>query len=108
MADKEKKRNAVNYRLKGIARLGGACFNDGETDVRVLDIHHKNGGGNKHRALYGNDWDLYYLEISILPDKELHRDYQVLCANCHRVKHAEDVVTGLAMAEDDDLPSLFD
>ena len=103
MADKEKKRNAVKSRLESIIRLGGACFNCGESDVVVLDIHHKNGGGTKHRAFYGRDYDLYYLSISLLPYNELHQDYQTLCANCHRRSHSNEVTPAV-----DDTELVFD
>ena len=37
------------YHEKAIIKLGGKCVVCGETDVRILQINHINGGGNQER-----------------------------------------------------------
>lgn len=60
------------------------CEDCGTTDPRVLDLHHR-AGEEKIMAvsqmLYCYSWRNVQLEM----DK-----YRVLCANCHRIEHADE------------------
>lgn len=68
-------------RLKVIEKLGGICTKCKFSDVRILQIDHINGGGNKLRKTIS--WSKFYLEI--LEDKHPH-PVQLLCPNCHALK----------------------
>jgi len=65
-----------------IATLGGECLNCGIDDARVLEIDHINGDGKADRKKHGRA-DTMFRNII----ENGHRDkYQLLCANCHRLK----------------------
>ena len=65
--------------------LGAKCRRCGITDIRILQIHHKNGGGNQERRKYDKDGktnDYRYLKqlggkLDII---------ELLCANCHIIE----------------------
>jgi len=64
--------------------LGGKCIKCGFTDIRALEVHHKNGGGTHERKTYGNgasvnDYRYYRGLLKHLTDLEL------LCSNCHSI-----------------------
>jgi len=59
------------------------CAYCGETDLKVLQLDHIDGGGNQHRkslkkGKYGG-WSFYML----LESQGYPEGYQVLCANCN-------------------------
>lgn len=58
------------------------CVHCGNTDLRVLCLHHIDGGGNEHRKQYGNN---FYngLERDGYPEGLI-----ALCANCHLIIHS--------------------
>lgn len=65
--------------------LGGIrCNKCGITDIRVLQLDHKHGGGQAHRRIKG--WATIARDILRLRQK---RKFQVLCANCHAIKTFE-------------------
>ena len=51
----------------------------GLTDIRVLSINHKNGGGTQDRKKYNGGTRLYY---AIVTGKRSIEDLEILCANC--------------------------
>jgi hypothetical protein len=73
-------------RLEVVEAIGGpVCVGEGcgITDIRVLLIDHKDGGGNQHRADAGSPWSVYAHALKY-PD-----EYQVLCWNCSHLKRHE-------------------
>lgn len=56
-----------------------ACVKCGLTDVRILTINHKKGGGCQHRRQIGPDSVWRGLVAGTLPRK----DYDVRCHNCN-------------------------
>jgi len=65
--------------------LGGCCVRCGNTDIRVLQIDHKNGGGSKHiRSVSGMT---RYKRLALGQD-DINK-YQLLCANCNWIKRHE-------------------
>ena len=63
-------------------KLGGKCTECGFGDRRALVIDHIGGGGRQHRK--NKRGNRYYVEI--LEDLT---PYQLLCANCNRIKAFE-------------------
>lgn len=62
--------------------LGDVCSRCGFTDVRALQIDHKDGGGTSDRKIHGTVWVAY--------DVPKHPElYQLLCANCNWIKRVE-------------------
>jgi len=60
------------------------CKDCGTTDPRVLDLHHHNGEDKimaVSQMMYRYSWKKVKAEM----DK-----CRVLCANCHRIEHAEE------------------
>lgn len=81
---REKLRLLVLSRLsKGSLKCAKCDF----SDIRALQIDHINGGGNKERKELGIR--KYYNKLLALPDEELFKSYQVLCANCNAIKQRE-------------------
>lgn len=89
----EIKPSTKNYREAAVQRLGGCCqspdckwINDdgtrGCTDLRCLQIDHKDGGGSKERKKEGS----YSMYKKMLADAEVLKRYQLLCANCNWIK----------------------
>jgi hypothetical protein len=74
-----KKANTKN-REHVLNLLGGQCSCCHERDYKVLEIHHKKGGGNQHRR------DLKFQNITQFLKKHPNKIsyFQLLCANCHR------------------------
>ncbi len=66
-----------------LEKLGSKCSKCGISDWRVLQIDHINGGGKEARAQYG----VTGIYNAILRDTS--NNYQLLCANCHQIKHFE-------------------
>jgi NADPH-dependent 7-cyano-7-deazaguanine reductase QueF len=70
-------------KLKVFEKLGNKCVRCGITDIRVLQIDHVNGHGNKeHKELKD-----YGFMLKVLADTE--GNYQLLCANCNWIKRYE-------------------
>lgn len=63
-------------RIKAVKRLGGICVDCGETDLRVLQINHKNGGG--FRELRTRQIQ-FYMEVA----EGKRADVDLRCANCN-------------------------
>lgn len=78
-------RRRLTRRLRIIEHLGGVCGRCGIDDWRVLQVDHVLGGGRQER-LSSTSGDRYYDEIMESPPGK----YQLLCANCHQIKHYED------------------
>lgn len=63
-------------RGKAINKLGGKCVNCGETDLRVLQVNHLNGGGGK------DDKGLVFYRKIVKGERDIE-DLDVRCANCN-------------------------
>ena len=82
------------YKVKIFELLGNKCAKCGETDWRLLQIDHVNGGGTRERKLgvkegskRGNS-AYHHIWKEIV--KEGKKDkYQLLCANCNWLKRYE-------------------
>jgi hypothetical protein len=70
------------FRTGLLEMFGNKCSKCGISDPRVLQIDHKNGGGNKERKKFGTS-QIYYRII------KKPQNYQLLCANCNWIKHVE-------------------
>ena len=78
--------------LSWICQGPPTCCRCGMSDIRVLTVDHIFGNGHDHRKLVkGNDSSALYrwLRQQGYP-KELRDEFQVLCANCHLIKEAEE------------------
>ena len=75
-----------DLRVSIIAELGGMCVwpDCGITDVRLLVLDHKHGGGTKERRRLGTG-HTYYLAMR----DHLH-DFQVLCCNHNHLKRLQE------------------
>ena len=78
-------------RLEAIRIYGGACADCGITDVRVLEFHHSNHDGAEERR---RDRASGYRENSgsrimrkIAKSGERRSDIEMICANCHKIRH---------------------
>jgi len=89
----------TKIRMKIIESLGKKCSNPkclvpGRcTDLRCLQIDHKNGLGSLERKTKRKSVFLYYKYIL----KEIEKgskNYQILCANCNWIKKCERKETG--------------
>lgn len=74
---------AKRYRI--IKELGGKCINCGETNMFLLDLHHKEPEKksfdiSKYRNI---QWDLILPEIN---------KCVLLCRNCHTLHHFDDII----------------
>lgn len=74
-------------RLDILATLGNKCIQCGFSDVRALCIDHVNGGGEAERK--SKAVEAYYNHIK-REIKAGSLEYQLLCANCHQIRHYED------------------
>ena len=73
------------YRLEILVLLGGVCTRCGFSDRRALEVDHVYGGGKLGRL--GGQIDGSPQTIRIVKS---HPDqFQLLCANCHKIKTYE-------------------
>lgn len=96
---REKKRESAKQNQEGLRKhywklrielfhlLGNKCSSCGFTDFRALDIDHVRNNGNEERKIYKNYRK--FLRETIQKVKEDSKDYQLLCANCNRIKEFE-------------------
>ena len=81
------KENVKRYhwqtRKRAILKLGGKCMNCGETNLRVLQLNHINGGGTPERKRRNS----YQISMDVL--KEKRTDIDVRCANCNIIYEYE-------------------
>lgn len=71
-------------RERAHAIFGAVCSTCGNDDHRVLEIHHANGDGAEERKTAKN----MRQRLMAVIDKQGY-GYQLLCANCHRIKEWE-------------------
>lgn len=70
-------------RVRMLMLLGGKCEVCNNNDMRVLHIDHINNNGAKERREFGRGTVPLFKRVMANPF-----DYQILCANCHEIKHA--------------------
>jgi hypothetical protein len=68
--------------------LGDKCTRCGFSDIRILQLDHKNGGGVKDLKVFGNSPFRMYRYYVGHPD-EAKEKLQVLCPNCNWLKRVE-------------------
>lgn len=73
--------NWTKYRQKAIDILGGKCEKCDIVDIRILQVNHKFGGGNKDRKNRSYPKRIF---VDIVHGKDLEK-YNVLCANHNRL-----------------------
>jgi len=73
-------------RVELVIFLGKVCVDCGFSDMRALQLDHKNNDGNKDRKKFGNaEWWRFYNKNRKLAKEKL----QVLCANCNWIKRCK-------------------
>jgi hypothetical protein len=86
----EIKKNKI-YRRKILIELfellENKCNRCGITDKRVLQVDHKDGGGNRHRKVRGAAYTYYQDMINSV--KLGKNEYQLLCSNCNIIEGIE-------------------
>jgi len=79
----EIRQRRYTQKLRVFDYYGGKCAHCGISDYRVLDIDHKNDDGHKEGR--GRS----HLQSGLCSGKRKWEDYQLLCANCNRIKYYE-------------------
>ncbi len=79
-----KKREQI--RLDIFKKLGNKCVRCGFSDIRALQIDHINGRNKEKRM----QWYAFRNYLLDLPESELFKNYQILCANCNKIKQYEE------------------
>lgn len=83
-----KRRALLRYLV--LEKIGLKCRRCGETDLRVLQINHKNGGGsNDFKQPHGRGRISVQLYCAILNGTRLTDDLETLCANCNIIYEYE-------------------
>lgn len=82
----EAKRAYKRRRTAILQRLGDRCGKCGFADARALQVHHTDGDGARDRA--GLGWRYHY-QLFRMPVERLRAKFDLLCANCHAIEHAE-------------------
>jgi hypothetical protein len=72
-------------RQRAIDFLGGRCAHCGCSDYRLLEIHHKKGGGGKDRHAVGGSNFIY----SIVMGRRARDDLEICCKPCHAVEEVK-------------------
>ncbi len=83
---KEHRKRREQMRLDIFERLGNKCKKCGFSDPRALQIDHINGRNKEKRM----QWYAFRNYLLDLPESELFKNYQILCANCNKIKQYEE------------------
>jgi hypothetical protein len=70
-------------RLRVIKLLGGKCCRCGNSDARVLQINHVNGGGSKETQIGKGEMGSSNFLIDIDKGRRSINDLNLMCANCN-------------------------
>lgn len=85
VAQVKEQRNKIKLEIYSL--LGNKCLSCGFADNRAFHVDHINGGGTKERKQMNR---LAYLK-NILEQIQLRAEcFQLLCANCHQIKHYDE------------------
>ena len=82
--DKRRDERRTAQRFEAIRMLGNRCENCGTEDVRVLQIHHRIGGGSAERS---RGLDSVRLVRGILSGRISREKFGLLCANCNWIEY---------------------
>jgi hypothetical protein len=82
-----------DQRRKALMQYGGACQCCGIDELDVLEIDHRDGGGNAHRRAIAPQTFLAWLQAHEYPD-----GFHLLCRPCHHSKTQH----GVCMLEHDE------
>lgn len=82
---KASKRSQHLLRVRVLMQLGGQCESCGIKDMRVLHIDHIKNNGAQERREVGRHHSMLKRVLSN------PFDYQILCANCHEIKHTQNM-----------------
>jgi hypothetical protein len=70
-------------RAEVLEAYGNKCACCGEQEEAFLEVHHINGGGNKHRKELGGGAKVYgWLKRNNWP-----RDFELNCSNCNKAEY---------------------
>ncbi len=87
------KRNSKKHEMKkrAIEYMGGQCFLCGlKTDIiAVYDFHHNDNKEYESATLWSKKWEIVEKEI---------QKCRLVCANCHRILHAEEDLKNLELS----------
>ena len=72
-------------RWRVIKMLGGCCAHCGCDGMRVLELHHKRGGGKRETRKVGRDAFLY----NIVMGRRKTDDLEICCRPCHAVEEVK-------------------
>jgi hypothetical protein len=85
---KNKKIRILKLKSKIFHLLGDKCVKCGFSDIRILQIDHINGNGNKEIKQFRGYREGYYgFVLKSIENKE--EKYQLLCPNCNWLKRIE-------------------
>ncbi len=85
---RSKRKTAMEIKQKIMSLLGGSCSICGKNDIRILTVHHSNGGGNKERRIIGGSGsDKFYR--TILGYESLD-GYECRCFSCNCAENWND------------------
>lgn len=83
-ATEKSNRYAKECRIQVLTLYGGKCACCGLSNLKYLELDHKNNDGGKERSnLKGHRGGRYF---ALVLKQEKREDLQVLCANCHVAK----------------------
>jgi hypothetical protein len=83
----KRRRNAQTQKRRALEMLGGAiCRRCGCTDIRILEVNHRQGGGRKEIVLNGGGNRMH---LNILTGRRSVGDLEVLCRPCNAVDYIE-------------------
>ena len=86
------KKYHLSLRKKAIDVLGGPiCANCGCAVYRILEINHRDGGGNKEKRIFKHRADFYR---SIIKGKVNIVNYNILCRVCN-ISHYINLILGI-------------
>lgn len=83
---KWQKESRERIKLETLHLLGNKCVKCGFLDIRALEIDHINGDGYIERRGCSS-WKRYHVILQNI--KNNSKNYQLLCANCNRIKKEE-------------------
>lgn len=81
------KANRIKWRLRAITKYGGACKFCGFSDIRALQFDHVEANGRFEKSVARDS--TYYKAAH---DRFGDNYYQLLCANCNRIKAYDDLI----------------
>ena len=97
----DKLRHRRNKEYIRLYKQSRCCEQCGEARAVCLDFHHKEPDTKRFGLTGAETYSIAAIDAEM-------RKCVLVCANCHRVLHAEDIRLGLGKAEDKEILPLFD